>query len=135
MPNRITTDDDGTVRGPSPAPRSKAQPESKAQPGDPGDDILAAVLIRMWTLASGRTLRSDVPPDQLSREELIAFWADDMTSYHGRHAGPSATSRIPVAAKPGEQARRATQRRRRRARSTPRGTESPEASPAGPHRM
>jgi hypothetical protein len=52
------------------------------------DDVLAAVLIRMWTLASGRTLRRDIPPDQLSVDELIAFWADDLTPPSGRHAKP-----------------------------------------------
>jgi hypothetical protein len=50
------------------------------------DDVLAAVLIRMWSLASGRILRSDVRPDQLTEEELIRFWADDMVSPSGRHA-------------------------------------------------
>ena len=50
------------------------------------DDILAAVLIRMWSLASGRTLRCDVRPDQLTEEELIGFWADDIASASGRHA-------------------------------------------------
>jgi hypothetical protein len=50
------------------------------------DDVLAAVLIRMWSLASGRILRSDVRPDQLTEEELIRFWADDMASPPGRHA-------------------------------------------------
>lgn len=53
---------------------------------DEGDKLLAALLIRMWTLASGRTLRSDVPPGQLSPEELITFWADDLTRPTGRHA-------------------------------------------------
>jgi hypothetical protein len=63
-------------------------------PGSPGtrhttgadDDVLAAVLIRMWSLASGRILRSNVRPDQLTEEELIRFWADDMVSPSGRHA-------------------------------------------------
>jgi hypothetical protein len=58
-----------------------------------GDEVLAAVLIRMWALASGRTLRRDVPPDQLSPEELIAFWADDMTPRAGRHAKAVTTLR------------------------------------------
>ena len=44
-----------------------------------GDDdvILARLLITSWTLATGRTLRSDVPPRFLSDEELISFWADE----------------------------------------------------------
>jgi hypothetical protein len=45
--------------------------------GDEEDALLARVLITSWSLASGRTLRSDVPPQQLTEEELIAFWADD----------------------------------------------------------
>jgi hypothetical protein len=70
---------------------SSPPPASTPSPGPHRDDrendeVLAAVLIRMWTLASGRTLRRDVPPDQLSEEELIAFWADDLTPPAGRHA-------------------------------------------------
>jgi hypothetical protein len=64
--------------------RSSPGPRSGTQHDDLGDEVLAGVLIRMWTLASGRTLRRDVPPDQLSTEELIDFWADDMTSRSGR---------------------------------------------------
>ena len=41
------------------------------------DEILARLLITSWTLATGRTLRSDVPPHFLSDEELISFWADE----------------------------------------------------------
>lgn len=50
------------------------------------DDLLAAILIRMWSLASGRILRSDIRPDQLTEDELIRFWADDMDLARGRHA-------------------------------------------------
>jgi hypothetical protein len=57
-----------------------------AAPGDSEDDLLAAVLIRIWELASGHELRRDVPLDQLSNEELIAFWADDPSRAAGRHA-------------------------------------------------
>ena len=94
MPDRTTG---GTARRPASVPRSGAHHD------DTGDEILAAVLIRMWALASGRTLRSDVPPDQLSEEELIAFWADDMTPQAGRHARPDdpsyqAEARTPAAA-------------------------------------
>jgi len=57
------------------------------------DEFMAALLIRMWSLASGRTLRSDVPPGELSSEELIRFWADDLTPASGRHgAGPKGAS-------------------------------------------
>jgi hypothetical protein len=41
------------------------------------DDILARLLITSWTLATGRTLPGDVPPQMLSAEELISFWADE----------------------------------------------------------
>lgn len=35
------------------------------------------MLILTWALATGRTLRADVPPAELGTAELIAFWADD----------------------------------------------------------
>jgi hypothetical protein len=44
---------------------------------DEEDALLARVLITSWSLATGRTLRSDVPPQLLTEDELIAFWADD----------------------------------------------------------
>ncbi len=54
------------------------------------DEILARLLITSWTLATGRTLRGDVPPQMLSAEELISFWADEqMTADHV--PGPPAT--------------------------------------------
>jgi hypothetical protein len=34
-------------------------------------------LADIWTLATGRTLRCDVPPHELTTEELISFWSDD----------------------------------------------------------
>jgi len=40
------------------------------------DELLARVLITSWSLATGRTLRG-VPPQSLSEDELIDFWADD----------------------------------------------------------
>lgn len=47
------------------------------------DEILARLLIISWTLATGRTLRGDVPPHMLSAEELVSFWADEqMTADH-----------------------------------------------------
>ena len=80
-----------------PADRSVAYsspgPRATAQAAEDDEGVLAAVLIRMWSLASGRILRSDVPPDQLSEDELIRFWADDMAPGAGRHA-----ARQPVAA-------------------------------------
>ena len=54
------------------------------------DELLARLLITSWTLATGRTLRGDVPPQMLSAEELISFWADEqMTADHA--PGPPAT--------------------------------------------
>jgi hypothetical protein len=41
------------------------------------DDLMAGVLMRMWVLASGHVL-PDGPPDKISEEDLIEFWADDM---------------------------------------------------------
>ena len=40
------------------------------------DELLARVLITSWSLTTGRTLRG-VPPQTLTEEELISFWADD----------------------------------------------------------
>jgi hypothetical protein len=109
MPERTSG---GAARRPSPEPRPVTAPE------EPGDEFLAAVLIRMWALASGRILRRDVPPDQLSTEELIEFWADDMTPPSGRHArltGPGPVDDTPAAAS----AARATPRSRGKARRRP----------------
>jgi hypothetical protein len=82
------------VRGPTPATADSlvaGTPASglgsTAWPGD--DEFMAGLLIRMWALASGRTLRSDIRPEQLSSEELIRFWADDLTPPSGRHADPA----------------------------------------------
>jgi hypothetical protein len=64
------------LSGPS-APRySRADDEEDAQ--------LARVLITSWSLVTGRTLRSDVPPRLLTEDELIAFWADDADGAAGR---------------------------------------------------
>jgi hypothetical protein len=57
-------------------------------PAAPGgaseDDLLAAVVIRIWELTSGRELPRDVPLDQLTKDDLIAFWADDPSRGAGR---------------------------------------------------
>lgn len=72
----------------------KARPVPGAPPGRSAsrhgraeDDLLAFLLINTWTLITGRILRSDVPPTQLSEDELIAFWADDHIVH--ADAGPS----------------------------------------------
>ena len=59
---------------------------------DPEDELLADILVRMWSLASGRRPRPGVRPDQMSAEELISFWADDLTPAAGRHASPETSS-------------------------------------------
>jgi hypothetical protein len=41
------------------------------------DELLARVLIRSWSLATGRSLRAGVAPRSLTEDELISFWADD----------------------------------------------------------
>jgi hypothetical protein len=42
------------------------------------DELLARVLMTSWTLATGRALRTRVPPHSLNADELISFWADDL---------------------------------------------------------
>jgi hypothetical protein len=57
-------------------------PQGRLSAPDPqrsDDELIAYMLIRIWALATGRTLRRDVPPEQLSEEELIDFWADPLT--------------------------------------------------------
>ena len=41
------------------------------------DEFVARLLVDIWTLATGRTLRCDVPLHELTAEELIDFWSDD----------------------------------------------------------
>ena len=41
------------------------------------DELIARLLIHTWTLTTGKTLRRDVPPHELTEEELIDFWSDD----------------------------------------------------------
>jgi hypothetical protein len=113
MPNRTSG---GPARSPS------HSPEPGTRPDDRDDEFLAAILIRMWVLASGRTLRRDVPPDQLSTEELIAFWADDMTLGTGRHARPGAPGRTADAQVTAMTARPAARRRGKARRRSSGGT-------------
>lgn len=70
---------------------TKAAIASAAEPQD--DAQLARLLVRMWVLASGRTVRMDVPPDQLTEDELMLFWADDFSVSCGRHAASAADRR------------------------------------------
>jgi hypothetical protein len=46
--------------------------------GHADDDLLARLLITSWTLVTGRMLRVGIPPELLSEDELISFWADDL---------------------------------------------------------
>jgi hypothetical protein len=62
--------------------RSAARPV----PQTADDDTMAAMYVRMWSLATGRRLKPGVRLDQLSAEELIEFWAEDFTLVAGRHA-------------------------------------------------
>jgi hypothetical protein len=41
------------------------------------DNELLHLLIISRTLMTGRTLPAGVPPQELTEEELISFWADD----------------------------------------------------------
>jgi hypothetical protein len=50
------------------------------------DELLARVLITSWSLATGRTLRG-VPPQSLTEDELIRFWADDHIPAPGAGTG------------------------------------------------
>jgi hypothetical protein len=49
------------------------------------DELLALLLIHTWTLTTGKTLRCDVPPQELTEEELIEFWSDDHLDPTARH--------------------------------------------------
>ena len=44
------------------------------------DELIARLLIHTWTLTTGKTLRGDVPPHELTEEELIDFWSDDVSN-------------------------------------------------------
>ena len=55
---------------------------------DHAGDLLAAILTRNWTLATGRTLPAGGSPRSFSEEDLISFWADDrMASASGAVSG------------------------------------------------
>jgi hypothetical protein len=61
--------------------------------GAEDDSFLAAMYMRMWALASDRPLPRDVPPGELTEEELVSFWADDFTPATGRHAAAAGGER------------------------------------------
>jgi hypothetical protein len=121
MPQRTSSDiPDQVIPG--------SRPPAGADPGEPDDNLLAGLLIRMWTLASGRSLRLDVPPGQLSQEELIDFWADDLDPPTGRHV--LADEPDPAGAGFSRRAPRTTDRRSSPARGTRSRQERPVDSAA-----
>jgi len=75
-----------TQRDPRPQEPGIGEPGTEA--ADRADDLLAAILIANWTLATGRTLPVGISPRSLSEEDLISFWADDrMASASGAAPG------------------------------------------------
>jgi hypothetical protein len=50
------------------------------------DELLALVLIATWTARTGRLLPTGVPPEKLTEQELIDFWADDQLPTHHKAA-------------------------------------------------
>ena len=67
---------------PRPDPRSMALAE---------DDTLAAMYLRMWFLATGRRLQSGLRLELLTEDELVDFWAEDLSpGPGGRHAARGA---------------------------------------------
>ena len=75
-----------TQRDPRPQEPGIGEPGTEA--ADRADDLLEAILITNWTLATGRTLPVGISPRSLSEEDLISFWADDrMASASGAAPG------------------------------------------------
>ena len=64
-----------TQRDPRPVEPGTGEPGTDA--ADHADDLLAAILITNWTLATGRTLPTGISLRSLSEEDQISFWADD----------------------------------------------------------
>lgn len=64
------------------------QPVAVAAPHPAGEDdgTLTAMYLRMWSLATGRRLRPGVRLEDLTEDELVGFWADDLAPVSGRHA-------------------------------------------------
>jgi hypothetical protein len=42
------------------------------------DELLAFLLVSTWMVRTGRRLRAVPDPAELTRDELIEFWADDI---------------------------------------------------------
>ena len=56
------------------------------------DELLVLLLIDTWTLITGKMLRRDVPPQELTEEELIQFWSDDHLDPAGHRGGLDASA-------------------------------------------
>ncbi|HEX6471678.1 MAG TPA: hypothetical protein VF069_21440 [Streptosporangiaceae bacterium] len=56
--------------------------------------LLALTLITTWALATGRAVRSDVPPGQLTEDELIEFWADPLIGDESSQLTPGWAARL-----------------------------------------
>jgi len=79
-----------TQRDPHPEEPGTGEPGTEA--ADRADDLLAAILVTNWTLATGRTLPAGASPRSLSEEGLISFSADDRMA--------SAAGAVPGAGQP-----------------------------------
>ena len=69
--------DSSAITQRDPRPEEPGSGEPGAEAADRADDLLAAILITNWTLATGRTLPVGISPRSLSEEDLISFWTDD----------------------------------------------------------
>ena len=69
--------DSSAITQSDPRPQEPGIGEPGTEAADRADDLLAAILITNWTLATGRTLPVGISPRSLSEEDLISFWADD----------------------------------------------------------
>ena len=65
------------VRSPIPQPDNPERDHTMPFTLLSDDELIARLLIHTWTLTTGKTLRCDVPPHELTEEELIDFWSDD----------------------------------------------------------
>lgn len=66
-----------------------SQPVASA-PADEDDITLAAMYLRMWSLATGRRLQPGRRLEDLTEDELVGFWAEDVSPVSGRHAARNA---------------------------------------------
>lgn len=69
------------------SPRGRIHVPEPLRAPDPrrsDDELIAYMLIRIWALMTGRSMRRDVSPDRLSEDELIDFWADPLIEQEGR---------------------------------------------------